>query len=90
MVQRMNGFVPEGPTTVRMAFSLISRILIAAGVVAPVQLPGTRLQQNRYGLLVGVAGEVNASLWLRSVAFVGNEALQDMTLAAVLGLKGAK
>lgn len=84
MIQRLNGHAPAGPETVRMAFALMTRILIAAGIVAPVRLPGTRFQMNRYGLLIGCAGEVNADVWQRSIAFVNNPQLQDMTLAHVL------
>lgn len=84
MIHRLNGHAPQPAVTVRMTFTLMTRIFLAAGIILPPWMPGTRLQQNRHGLLIGCAGEVDASLWLRSIAFVDNPQLQDMTLAHVL------
>jgi hypothetical protein len=90
MIQRLNGHDTTGRITVQLAYTTTAIVLIGAGLMRPPRAHGTRWYGNRYGRLVGCVGEVNESLWLRSVAFVGNDELAERMIARILNLDGWK
>lgn len=88
MILRLNGHAQQLPHTVFMGYALVFRILLAAGILKPRRPPGTRFRANRHGLIIGVAGEVDADVWQRSERLAGDAHLQDALVAHLL--RGAR